>query len=71
MKHDTGSRTVEDAAAWHSAHFDEVTVDIDVEYDGPAHDCGDPDCEGDCEGYDEGPCCNSFDCPCGGGGGRP
>ena len=60
-KEDTGSRTVEDAAAFQRDHA-EPPDDDDV----------DQDCSGDDEDEKaDPPCCNSFDCPCGGYPGGP
>ena len=60
-KNDTGSRTVEDAAAFERDHADPVDDDEDT-----GNDCTDKD-----EDESDPPCCNSFDCPCGGYPGGP
>lgn len=60
---DTGSRTPEDAAAFQRDHAEPEDDDEDT---------GDGNCDAD-DDDDESdpPCCNSFDCPCGGYPGGP
>lgn len=56
---DTGSNTVEDAADYERWRADGDAPDDEVE----APEDGDGEAE---EDEDDGPCCNCFDCPCGG-----
>lgn len=60
-KEDTGSHTLEDAAAFQRDHAEPEDDDYVDE------DCTDKDEDEEADP----PCCNSFDCPCGGYPGGP